>query len=101
VPAAYSYDLRERLVAAVDEGISCRCAARQFKLGISTVIRWVARLATTGSCAAIPSGGDHKSKAVEALMTPLIFNWHITMAGSAMTPRAWLIVPDWPRHFRA
>ena len=65
MPAAYSYDLRERVVAAVEEGASRRCAARQFKLGISTVIRWVARLAATGSCAATPSGGDHKSTAVE------------------------------------
>jgi transposase len=65
MPAAYSLDLRERVVAAVDEGLSRRRAARQFKVGISTVIRWVARLATTGSCAAKPSGGDHKSKAVE------------------------------------
>jgi transposase len=65
MPAAYSYDLRERVVAAVADGASRRGAARQFKLGISTVIRWVARLAATGSCAAMPSGGDHKSKAVE------------------------------------
>jgi transposase len=65
MPAAYSYDLRECVVAAVAEGISRRGAARQFKLGISTVIRWVARLAATGSCAATPSGGDHKSKAME------------------------------------
>jgi len=65
MPAAYSYDLRERVVAAVAEGASRRGAARQFKLGISTVIRWVARLAATGSCAATPSGGDHKSEAVE------------------------------------
>jgi transposase len=65
MPAAYSYDLRERVVAAVGEGVSRRHAARQFKVGISTVIRWVARLAASGSCAATPSGGDHKSKAVE------------------------------------
>ena len=65
MPAAYSYDLRERVVAAVGEGVSRRGAARRFKVGISTVVRWVARLAATGSCAATPSGGDHKSKAVE------------------------------------
>ena len=52
MPAAYSYDLRERVVAAVGEGVSRRHAARQFKVGISTVIRWVARLAASGSCAA-------------------------------------------------
>jgi transposase len=65
MPAACSHDLRERVVAAVAGGVSRRHAAHQFKLRISTVIRWVARLAATGSCAAAPSGGDHKSKAVE------------------------------------
>jgi transposase len=65
MPAAYSYDLRERAVAAVADGASRRGAARQFKLGISTVIRWVARFAASGSCAATPSGGDRKSQAVE------------------------------------
>ena len=63
--AAYSYDLRERVVSAVGEGVSRRGAARRFKVGISTVVRWVARLAATGRCAATPSGGDHMSKAVE------------------------------------
>lgn len=64
--AAYSHDLRERVVAAVEEGLSRRRAAGQFKVGISTVIRWVSGLASKGSCAALPSGGDHKSKALEA-----------------------------------
>lgn len=65
MPAAYSHDLRERVVASVEEGLSRRRAAHRFKLGISTVVRWVARLAATGSCAAMASGGDHKSKAIE------------------------------------
>jgi transposase len=65
MPAAYSHDLRERVVAVVEAGVSRRRAARQFKVGVSTVIRWAARLAATGSYAALPSGGDHKSKAVE------------------------------------
>ena len=65
MPAAYCHDLRERVIAAVDGGISRRRAAAQFKVGISTVIRWAARLAATGSYAARPSGGDRRSKAVE------------------------------------
>jgi putative transposase len=39
----YSQDLRERVVAAVEEGrLSRRKAATQFALGISTAINWVA-----------------------------------------------------------
>jgi transposase len=66
MPAAYSFDLRERVVDAVEEGFSRRRAAGVFKVSASTVVRWAKRLAETGSCAASPTGGDHKSKALEA-----------------------------------
>jgi transposase len=66
VPAAYSLDLRERVVTAVEEGLSRLSAARLFKVGISTVNRWSKRFAETGGCAAKRSGGDHKSHAVES-----------------------------------
>jgi transposase len=65
VPAAYSLDLRERVVDTVGEGASRRGAAGLFKVSVSTAIRWAKRLATTGSCAPLPSGGDHRSKALE------------------------------------
>lgn len=58
----YSMDLRERVVAAVESGgLSCNRAAKQFGLGISTVIRWVKRLDETGSVAPGQMGG-HKPK---------------------------------------
>ena len=42
---AYSLDLRERVVAAVEKGgLSARRAAAQFGVGASTAIRWVGRL---------------------------------------------------------
>jgi transposase len=65
MPAAYSYDLRERVVDAVERGSSRRRAAVVFKVSAATVIRWTKRLAETGSFAASPTGGDHKSKAME------------------------------------
>lgn len=65
MPAAYSYDLRERVVGAVASGTSRRAAARVFKVSASSVIRWTQRQAETGSCAALPSGGDQRSGAVE------------------------------------
>lgn len=58
----YSRDLRDRVVAAVEGGMSCRKAARLFKLGVSTVIRWSERFRETGSAAARPMGGDYNSR---------------------------------------
>ena len=60
----YSLDLRERVVAAVEEGgLSRRRAAAQFGGGISTVIGWVRRFRETGSVAPGQMGG-HKPKAI-------------------------------------
>lgn len=58
----YSQDLRDRVVGAIEEGMSCREAARVFRLGISTVINWGRRFRETGSAAAKPMGGDYKSR---------------------------------------
>lgn len=58
----YSEDLRERVVAAVEGGLSRRQAAVRFKLGISTVVHWVRRFRETCSVAAKPMGGDHRSR---------------------------------------
>ena len=66
MPAAYSLDLRERVVASVGGGVSRRGAAGVFKVSVSTAIRWTKRLGTTGRFAPLPSGGkDHRSKALE------------------------------------
>ena len=54
----YSMDLRERAVAAVvSGGLSCRRAAKQFGLGVNTIITWVRRLRQTGSVAPGKMGG--------------------------------------------
>jgi len=58
----YSEDLRERVVGAVEGGLSRRQAAAAFDVGISTVINWVRRFRETGSVAAKPMGGDHRSR---------------------------------------
>lgn len=65
MPAAYSLDLRQRVVAAVQDGASRHQAARQFRVSISTAIRWALRLTATGSCEAGPSGGDRRSASLE------------------------------------
>ena len=43
-----SVDLRRRVVAAVEEGASCRAAAARFGVGVSSAIRWVSRFRTRG-----------------------------------------------------
>lgn len=57
----YSLDLRERVVGAVDSGLSRRQAAARFDVGVSTVIRWTRLARETGSAAARPMGGDRRS----------------------------------------
>jgi len=47
--APRSVDLRLRVVAEVEAGSSRRAAARRFKVGESSAIRWVALKAATGS----------------------------------------------------
>jgi len=61
----YSEDLRERVVGAVEGGLSRRQAAAAFDVGISTVINWVRRFRETGSVAAKPMGGDHRSRLMQ------------------------------------
>ena len=49
---AYSRDLRERVVAAVDAGATQPEAAARFGVGLRTVERYLARRRSTGSLAA-------------------------------------------------
>src|ERR1700684_1855579 len=65
MPAGYSLDLRARVVDGVEKGVSRRGAAGGFKVSVTTPIRWMKRLATTGRCAPLASGGDHRSMALE------------------------------------
>jgi transposase len=62
---AYSQDLRERVVRAVEGGLSRRRAASLFGVGIATVIDWVAVWRESGRLAAKPMGGDHSSRLKE------------------------------------
>ncbi len=49
---AYSMDLRERVVAAVDAGLTQSQAAERFGVSLRTVERYLARRRATGSLAA-------------------------------------------------
>ena len=79
-----SNDLRERVVAAVGDGESCRSAAQRFGVAISSVVKWSQRHRATGSVAPAKMGGyrkptlePHKAFIVERIaQTP-----HLTLHG--------------------
>jgi transposase len=53
---AYSLDLRERVVAGVMAGQSCRVVASIFGVSVASVVKWSQRFRATGSAAAKPMG---------------------------------------------
>jgi transposase len=55
--APYSRDLRERVVAAVASGRTCREVAALFSVSVASVVKWSQRWRATGSVAAKPMGG--------------------------------------------
>jgi len=61
----YSLDLRERVVAAIAAGESCRAAAATYKVSVASVVKWSQRFRTTGSAAAKRMGGKACSLAGE------------------------------------
>jgi transposase len=48
---AYSLDLRERVVAAVTAGETCRAVAARFGVSVASVVKWSQRARRTGSVA--------------------------------------------------
>ncbi len=55
-----SNDLRERVVAAVGGGESCRAVAARFGVAVSSVVKWSQRYRATGSVAPGKMGGHRK-----------------------------------------
>jgi len=55
---AYSLDLRERVVAAVASGETCRGVAETYRVSVASVVKWSQRFRTTGSAAARRMGGN-------------------------------------------
>jgi transposase len=61
-----SVDLRQRVIAAIDGGLSCRQAAERFGVSAASAIRWRGRLKEAGNIAPKQQGGDRKSRRIEA-----------------------------------
>lgn len=57
-----SGDLRGRVIAAIEEGLSTRKAARRFRIGIATAGRWYRRYRETGETVARKQGQPAGSK---------------------------------------
>jgi transposase len=62
---AYSQDLRERVMSAVDEGTSVGAAAPLFRVSISYIYKALGRRRATGETTARRSGGAPKPKLAE------------------------------------
>jgi transposase len=58
MPKAYSCDLRERVIEAVEEGASRHEAAERFGVSVSSAIKWLQRWKKSRSAAPKPRGGS-------------------------------------------
>lgn len=63
----FSLDLRERVIGAIDTGLSCRAAAARFGIAPSVAVKWRRLWLETGSVAPRTQGGDTRSGRIEAL----------------------------------
>ena len=60
---AYSQDLRDRVIDAVErEGLSRRAAARRFGVSAAAAIKWLQRFHRTGARGSAGTGGHRPSK---------------------------------------
>lgn len=55
-----SNDLRERVVAAIEAGESCRSVAARFGIAVSSAVKWSQRYRSSGSVAPGKMGGHRK-----------------------------------------
>ena len=62
---ALSRDLRDRVVAAVEGGVSCRRAAERFGVSAASAIRWRQLALAHRTPAARPQGGDRRTAKIE------------------------------------
>jgi transposase len=58
MPKAYSRDLRERVIAAVETGASRREAAERFEVSVASAVKWLQRWYQQRSAAPKPRGGS-------------------------------------------
>ena len=64
-----SQDLRSRVIAVVDGGLSCNAAAERFGIAVSSAVRWVRAWRSEGRVDGHAEGGDLRSHRIEAFAT--------------------------------
>ena len=90
---ALSVDLRERVITAIDCGLSCRAAATRFGVSAASAIRWRQLTLRTGKVSPARPGGDSRSGLIEAhhgfIRTLIEANSDLTLEEirSALAPR--------------
>jgi len=92
----YSLDLRKRVVAAIEGGMSRNQAAKQFGVAISTAIGWMKRVDETGSVAPGQMGG-HKPKAVSGEHAVWLSQRRCLSPGTPIAMCASRPAKSWPR----
>ena len=65
MPKILSPDLRTRVVAAVDGGMSRRRAAERFGVSAASAVRWLQRSRAEGTVASRAVGGDRRTARIE------------------------------------
>jgi transposase len=84
MPRAYSTDLRERVLVAVEAGEPADVVAEWFRVGRSSVYRWLAAARDDGRRAPKPMGGGPKPiirDEIEAVLRRLLDETnHLTLA---------------------
>jgi len=66
MPNPLSFDLRSRVLSAIDAGLSCRRAAARFGVSASSAIRWQGLRRAGGDGRPKAQGGDRLSHRTEA-----------------------------------
>lgn len=62
-----SLDLRQRVIDAINAGMSCRATAARFGIAPSAAVKWHRLWRETGSVAPRRQGGDRRSDRIEAV----------------------------------
>ena len=94
MPKAYSGDLRERVIEAVETGASRHDAAKRFEVSVSSAIKWLQRWHESRSAAPKPRGGSVSP--LEEFATAILAL--VELSPSSLTAiRAWL--PRFPSVF--
>ena len=66
MPKPLSFDLRSRVLAAIDAGLSRRQSAERFGVSAASAVRWDALRRGGGDARPKPQGGDRLSQRTEA-----------------------------------